>query len=81
MNRRSLHKDIVNGKWLKEAIEAQGTTINAYATGKGQDPEKYYRHVRSPKSKLNAESLAELAIDFPTLNLRYVLTGEGNPLI
>lgn len=81
MNRRSQHKGIVKGEWLKQAIEAQGTTINAYAISKGLDPEKFYRHVRSPKSKINAESLAELALDFPTLNIRFVLTGQGSPVL
>lgn len=69
----------IQGKWLKEALAAQDISVYRLAKEMGYSREKFYRHIGN-KTYLSSESLAEIATKFPTMNMRYVLTGEGTPI-
>ena len=74
-------KGVINGVWLKKAVKAQGKTYRQTAEAMGlARADKFTSHTTN-KSYLNAESLAQLALLFPTMNMRFVLTGEGSPLL
>lgn len=73
-------KTNIQGKWLKEALAAQEVSVYRLAKEMGYSREKFYRHIGN-KTYLSSESLAEIATKFPTMNMRYVLTGEGTPTI
>ncbi|GAB3994702.1 hypothetical protein GCM10028807_32910 [Spirosoma daeguense] len=69
------------GIWLKNAIQAQGKTLKEVSEMMGYvTPSKYDKHSQN-KKKIGFDSLAELAHAFPTMNMRYVLTGEGSPIL
>ena len=72
-------KTNIQGKWLKEALAAQDISVYRLAKEMGYSREKFYRHIGN-KTYLSSESLAEIATKFPTMNMRYVLTGEGTPI-
>jgi plasmid maintenance system antidote protein VapI len=76
---RRERKSSIQGKWLKEALAAQEITVYRLAKELGYSREKFYRHIGN-KTYLSSESLAEIAAKFPTMNMRYVLTGEGAPI-
>ncbi|GAB3792597.1 hypothetical protein GCM10028819_03080 [Spirosoma humi] len=73
-------KTNIQGKWLKEALAAQEVSVYRLAKEMGYSREKFYRHIGN-KTYLSSESLAEIATKFPTMNMRYVLTGEGTPVM
>ena len=73
-------KTNIQGKWLKEALAAQDISVYRLAKEMGYSREKFYRHIGN-KTYLSSESLAEIATKFPTMNMRYVLTGEGTPMM
>ncbi|GAB4018431.1 helix-turn-helix domain-containing protein [Spirosoma koreense] len=77
---RKQKKREVEGKWLKEALAKQEVTVYRLAKELGYSREKFYRHVNN-KTYLSSESLAEIARKFPSMNMRYVLTGEGSPTL
>jgi plasmid maintenance system antidote protein VapI len=70
----------IKGEWLERAFRAQGVSIYRTAKTLAIRPDKYYNHI-SGKAHLSAESLAELALLYPTMNIKYILTGEGSPLL
>ena len=76
-----VENSMIQGHWLKVALDAQKVT--PYVAAKRMDnsgrADKIYNHI-SNKFHLSAESIAKLAHAFPTLNVRYVLTGEGSPI-
>ncbi|UFH53147.1 helix-turn-helix transcriptional regulator [Spirosoma sp. KNUC1025] len=75
---RKEKKRDVEGKWLKEALAQQGISVYRLAKELGYSREKFYRHINN-RTYLSSESLGELARKFPSMNMRYVLTGEGSP--
>lgn len=77
---RRERKSNIQGKWLKEALAAQDMSVYRLAKELGYSREKFYRHIGN-KTYLSSESLAELASKFPTMNIRYVLTGEGKSVV
>ncbi|RZM01599.1 MAG: hypothetical protein EOO88_57775 [Pedobacter sp.] len=70
----------IQGKWLKEALATQDISVYRLAKEMGYSREKFYRHIGN-KTYLSSESLAEIATKFPSMNMRYVLTGEGTPMM
>ncbi len=68
------------GIWLKKAIKAQGESFTSTAQKLGKSKDKLDEHSQN-KGKLGFDSLVELAKLYPTLNMRYILTGEGSPLL
>lgn len=77
---RRERKSTIQGKWLKEALAAQDMSVYRLAKELGYSREKFYRHIGN-KTYLSSESLAEIAGKFPSMNIRYVLTGEGKPVV
>lgn len=73
-------KRLIQGKWLKQALDESGVSIYSIAKTLGIKPDKYYRHIND-KNYLSGESLAMVAKLVPSINLHYVLTGEGTPLL
>lgn len=73
-------KNDIQGKWLKEALAKQGVSVYRLAKELGISREKFYRHIGN-KTYLSSESLAAIARLYPSMNIRYVLTGEGVPII
>jgi hypothetical protein len=74
-------KGIGKGIWLKEAIKAQGESFVSTAEKLGLSrPDKFTNH-STDKNYLNFESLVEVFALYPTMNARYVFTGEGNPIL
>ncbi|MBD2755926.1 helix-turn-helix domain-containing protein [Spirosoma validum] len=80
MSGRKQKKQDIQGKWLREALAKQGVTVYRLAKELGYSREKFYRHINN-KTYLSSESLAEIARKFPTMNMRFVLTGEGTPTL
>ncbi len=72
-------KPIIDGRWLKTALDAQRVGVHATARALGHIHHKYYRHINN-HSYLNAQSMVELLLLYPTMNARYILTGEGSPV-
>ncbi|QKZ15213.1 helix-turn-helix domain-containing protein [Spirosoma sp. KUDC1026] len=70
----------VQGKWLQQALESLGETQSSAALKMGRHPSFFSKHIND-KMYFGAEKLSELARTFPDLNIRYVLTGEGEPLL
>lgn len=77
---RRERKSNIQGKWLKEALAAQDMSVYRLAKELGYSREKFYRHIGN-KTYLSSESLAEIASKFSTMNIRYVLTGEGKAVM
>jgi len=75
---RKEKKGDIQGRWLKEALAKQEITVYRLAKELGYSREKFYRHIGN-KTYLSSESLGEIARKFPSMNMRYVLTGEGSP--
>lgn len=69
----------VDGSWLLIAIEAQGETQASAARQIGKRRDFFNEHIKGG-IKLKSESLAMLARAFPTMNMRFVLTGQGDPI-
>ena len=77
----SKRKGVAQGKWLKVAIKAQGETFVSTAQKLGiARPQKFTNHA-TDKSYLSFESLVEVFTLYPTMNARYVFTGEGDPVL
>ena len=70
----------INGEWLLLALIALGESQASAAAKMGKGRGHFTKHLNG-SSFLKADSLALLARTFPTLNIRYVLTGEGSPLL
>ncbi|WP_420147859.1 helix-turn-helix domain-containing protein [Spirosoma sp.] len=77
---RKQKKNDIQGKWLKEALAKQDVTVYRLAKELGYSREKFYRHIHN-KTYLSSESLAEIARKFPSMNMRFVLTGEGGAVL
>lgn len=71
---------VIRGNWLKLSLDALGVTVYGAAKALGLKPDKFYRHI-ADQHHVSSESLAELALAFPRINLHYVLTGEGRKLL
>lgn len=69
-------KSKINGKWLVEAIEAQGQTLNSAAKLIGCRSQLLYAH-KAGKTSISTNVLFALCAAMPTLSERYVLTGRG----
>ncbi|WP_234733371.1 hypothetical protein [Tellurirhabdus bombi] len=77
MNRRNQRKGITQGRYLEDAIKAQGDSILGAAKKLGLSrAEKFYNHIND-KTYLSFESVAELLALYPTLNPTYIFTGKG----
>jgi hypothetical protein len=73
-------KGVADGELLKKAIKAQGETFRSTADKMGLvRPDKFTNHA-TDKSYLNFESIVELLTLYPSMNARYIFTGEGEPV-
>lgn len=71
----------VKGEWLRIALKAMGVRVIEAALTIGLSEARRLHQHMSDKSHLGCEHLAALARVYPQLNIRYVLTGEGSPLL
>lgn len=65
----------IKGEWLKEEMERVGTNARKASIAIQCDAKKIYNHLNEETS-LQAGVLASLAIEYPDIDMRYVLTGE-----
>lgn len=78
-NARNVNSGLIHGEWLLIALKAQGESQASAATRLGKAKTYFTRHIKN-RSYLNSESLSELATAFPSMNMRFVLTGQGEPV-
>ena len=71
---------MIKGKWLVEAIEAQGETLHSAAKLIGIKSQLFYAH-KAEKTTISTGVLYALCVAMPTLSERYVLTGRGPKLV
>lgn len=71
----------VRGIWLRNALDAAGVTPYQAAKRMGVKPDKLYRHINDDTKFLCSASLNQLWQAVPTLNLNYIITGQGEPLL
>ncbi len=71
----------IEGKWLREAVEAQGDSLKDCAEKLELSyPTTIYNHANGV-SFMGAKLLSGLAKAYPTMNIHYVLTGVGSPVL
>lgn len=64
----------VDGKWLQDEFNRMGLSGAAVGKKLGCDPTKIYNHLKND-TKLQAGLLAALWIEYPQLDMHYILTG------
>ncbi len=78
-NKRSMTKGSieVQGSWLEDALKEQGSNVRDAARRIGlDDPKKLYNHTAG-RTFVQFAVLAAIAKQYPTMNMRFVLTGKG----
>jgi hypothetical protein len=65
----------ISGKWLEEEMDRLSLSGADIGRQLGFDPTKIYNHIKE-RNRLSAEVLAALWIEYPRLDMRYILTGQ-----
>ncbi|WP_080056291.1 hypothetical protein [Spirosoma aerolatum] len=73
-------KPAINGKWLEEALEAQGYNLHSAAKLIGVESRILYAH-KAGQTTISTGILFALCSALPTLSERYVLTGRGPKIV
>ena len=77
----------IDGEWLKSAIRAQKdpltgkrATFRSTMTAMGIVNSDLFTEFAGGRAHINLETLAKVARLYPTMNMRFVLTGQGDPI-
>ena len=68
----------VKGEWLQHEFDRLDLSGAAVGKNLGCDPTKIYNHIKDD-TKLQAGILAALWVEYPQIDMHYVLTGIADP--